>query len=813
MDNKKRNQLDCDNNNNENNNNENNNNEITYETFKKEFKNENRSDYRKLRALSKELNLGSSGGKKVIYNRLESYLKAKKDLLDENQFKSNINPFNKKLPRLEITNCDEKNTINNGELAFWNVFRNKTIFKLIFSNFKFSQLFNYDSLVGTKYIFNNFSNAREIIKDKLKSKSYFIRNNVEAALIIGKLKKENREFYIHFFSTYPLYCKNIDDFRDPRIWLRHIIECGNIPAFHAYTSLFKQNQRSITTIFREKNEKDLDLAKVYRMQVYLETIGIKLNNVSLYDTIQTFEYTKGFKSLIKLFNTVIQKHTPTEKQNLIIHQLNGPIDLNQFNKTQLNLSIEDISLQNIQVLKQKIHKILKFLYSISKSNHSDQKNPFYKPIQYYLFFKEQSKAKLINNKRINNIPNNKLNTSNHFYLETSVFNKLTLYFQNTDSCIDFQKQIIDFELAQTETIGAVNQKLINLQRSLISTGNMVLIDYLFSKNNFECFESHSIKETLPIIKKEEVFNYFYERIELINMDNNPLWPYVSKKSIEKYENLMKGASKKFIFPLNAHYSTNLKLKNVLRALNNPSLYKVETIAKYIIDLYSYLGFHSGEQELHISILEKLFSYSNQTTLILSFDIAQQHSAQKTYKFFHWLFKDLSDQDIIDSAEKISILIKKSCVNPSNNQIYEIQLSIQNWQIFLLKCGRFDAYFKVFNSKAYNILLRYEDIANCPLMLLDHFLGSDNTENNNFITTLLKRSAKKGMISVFKAILIKKPTLLKINHTSICNIDDLKEIVTISIENGNAELTHFLLQHINFSKKDLDSFKDREITKM
>ncbi|EGC30341.1 hypothetical protein DICPUDRAFT_157930 [Dictyostelium purpureum] len=742
MDNKKkRKQLDNNNNNNNDNDNSNNNNEITYEIFKNEFKSLNRSDYRKLQALSKRLDLGAGGTKEVIYNRIESYLKAKQDLLEENQFKSNINPFNKKQPRLEITEGNEKNTINNVEIAFWKIFRNKIMFKLIFSNFKFSQLFNYDRIIGTQYIFNNFSNAKAIYKDKIKSKSYFIRNFKEVEFVIKKNTKntkENAEFFTQLFSTYPYYCQDSiipHNFDNTEYWLRYIVDCGNIPAYQAYTTLFKLNQRPITSILKNFQTDTPSLDKIYRMQAYLNSIGIKAELVSQYQVIQTLDYSYSFRRLIKLYNT---------------------------------------------------------------------------PIQYYIYFKELSKANFINNNRINN----KSNNFNDYFIADH-FNDVVLFYSNSDSCKDFQKQTIDSEYAKTATI---SESLADYQRVVISTGDMVLIDYLFSKyNNFECFKEPYIKDTLPYIKKEEVFNYFYEKVELINSDNNSLWINVNEQLIENYESLMKSASKKFIFKLYLESTKGLELKKVERALNNPSLYITEgLIGLTIFSFYFYLGLQSGEQEITISILEKLISYSHETEIKLYFQITDmKYSPRKTFKIFDWMLKDLSDQDIFKAAISNSTLIIKSGINPTYNKKYQIKVLAKNWQFLLWKCGRFDIFFRIFKPVLYtDFFIDDDNVTRYPLRLQDRFLFSKYTENKRFLSRIITQSAKKGIISVFKAIFIKKPLLLKIgaknNPTDpYFNSEDLKKIVKISIENCNEELTHFLLQHINFSKKDLDSLKDIE----
>ncbi|EGC35692.1 hypothetical protein DICPUDRAFT_151929 [Dictyostelium purpureum] len=731
--------------------------------------------------------------------------------LDSSTMEIGIN----KQPRLEINESNEKSNSSNGELVFWKVFRNNVIFKKIFSNFKFNHIFTYDRVIGTIYIFKNFSNAKAIIIDKVMSKNYCIRNLLEVDIIISRVTKntkENKEFFIKLFSTFPYYSKNTHEppqFEDSQYWLQFIVESNNIPAYQAYITVFKLDQKKIISALKKFDPEDLDLDKLYKMQVYLESVGIKVNLVSLNDAIQTFPYKKKLKSLIKFYNTIIKKHTPNKKQILIAQQLNGPIDLNQLNQTQLNSTIDDISIsgdQSLKDLKPTIHKIFKYLYSINKSNHSDRKNPYCKPILYYVYFKAQSKANLINNTRKDK--KNKVLKSIDLFIDSNSFFEKTLFISNTDSCKDFQKSVIDTNFIPTES-----KTFFSFQRVIISTGDMALIDYLFSKfKNFCCFGDSHIYETLSLINKEEVFNYFYEKVESINSDRNSLWPYVSEELLENYEKLMKNDSKKFsISQLRNPHKFNLK--NLERALRNPSLYIVQdNVGINSFNSVFCLKLYYGEQDLVISILEMLISLEKNSDYLLNIvQIAGSYQSRLIYKLLHWVFRDLSDQDIIDSfRKKDSSLIIRSGICPTNNQKYQIKIHEYNCHIFLFlwKCGRFDAFFKVFS---YDFLDNfYNDdlsLTLCPLKLVDYFLESNNIEENEYFNGLIIKSAATGILSVFKAILIKKPSILKIkdikNPTSIYSNKELKEIVATTIDNNNLELTHFLLQHINFSKKDLN----------
>ncbi|EGC38111.1 hypothetical protein DICPUDRAFT_149199 [Dictyostelium purpureum] len=77
---------------------------------------------------------------------------------------------------------------NRGEDASWKVLKNKFLFKLIFSNFKFKELFIYDDLYGLLDFFIKFSNGDAIIRDKIKveiitDSSDFIFGNITKNII------------------------------------------------------------------------------------------------------------------------------------------------------------------------------------------------------------------------------------------------------------------------------------------------------------------------------------------------------------------------------------------------------------------------------------------------------------------------------------------------------------------------------------------------------------------------------------------------------------------------------------------------------
>ncbi|KAM9958365.1 hypothetical protein ACTFIW_001227 [Dictyostelium discoideum] len=213
--------------------------ENEFESFKLKKKGGELS-IKKLQIISKDIGLPYSGRKVDLINRIEQYYNIKIKLEKEVEQQQNNNPFNKSQPILLIK--------NDYEIPFWKVFRNKSIFKNIFSNFKYSNIFNYSRLYSVNNIYNDFNNCIEIIRDKVKSNSYLafkqikdldeysIKTNEtieEDGLIkifesIKDETEENQLFYTQFINN---YCnKSIH----PLILLGRIVKASNLLALKSF---------------------------------------------------------------------------------------------------------------------------------------------------------------------------------------------------------------------------------------------------------------------------------------------------------------------------------------------------------------------------------------------------------------------------------------------------------------------------------------------------------------------------------------------------------------------------------------------------
>ncbi|EGC33042.1 hypothetical protein DICPUDRAFT_154950 [Dictyostelium purpureum] len=220
---------------------------------------------------------------------------------DSSEFDCNNTPSN--TPSLVFTS--NKDT-NSGETVFWKVFRNKFLFKLIFSNFKFKEFFSYDDLIDPYYIFDKFSNGDAIIRDKVKSGNYVFRDFNDVELVIRRFTKdtkENREFYRQLFSTNKYHNKNDNNnFSNYSFWVQVFTNETNKTAFLEYNKLFQIDKRNISVnLINEKRLKKKNL-KLLKMKPFLESNGVTVTrSLSIYDAIKEFQYPYKCKELIKIY--------------------------------------------------------------------------------------------------------------------------------------------------------------------------------------------------------------------------------------------------------------------------------------------------------------------------------------------------------------------------------------------------------------------------------------------------------------------------------------------------------------------------------
>ncbi|KAM9958364.1 hypothetical protein ACTFIW_001226 [Dictyostelium discoideum] len=268
---------------------ENNNNIKNYENEFKLFKlmNKEKLVIKKLQTIAKDNGLPFSGNENELYNRIEQYYNIKINSEKEVKQQQDNNPFNKSQPILLIK--------NDNEIAFWKVFRNKSIFKMVFSNFKFSNTFNYSRLYSVSTIFKSFSNGIEIIRDKVKSNSYlsFIasdKNNVRKfnfgglSIIFENIKDENEENQVFYNQFITNYCN-----RTVHFWslFDHVIESSNLLALKSLHG---------NGMIKEKVKVDFEINSYSNLKI-LNYLTKNLSKLFIIETIQVndFNIFKEFK--------------------------------------------------------------------------------------------------------------------------------------------------------------------------------------------------------------------------------------------------------------------------------------------------------------------------------------------------------------------------------------------------------------------------------------------------------------------------------------------------------------------------------------
>ncbi|EGC30577.1 hypothetical protein DICPUDRAFT_157681 [Dictyostelium purpureum] len=87
-----------------------------------------------LKEYANKLGIVFQGNKRDIYDKIKEFIELQQRLSNENQEKESINSFNKERAQLTIKDIEPH------EYLFWEIFRNKTIYKEIFSNFKPDQI-------------------------------------------------------------------------------------------------------------------------------------------------------------------------------------------------------------------------------------------------------------------------------------------------------------------------------------------------------------------------------------------------------------------------------------------------------------------------------------------------------------------------------------------------------------------------------------------------------------------------------------------------------------------------------------------------
>ncbi|EGC33038.1 hypothetical protein DICPUDRAFT_154944 [Dictyostelium purpureum] len=712
---------------------------------------------------------------------LRSYKKHKST--DSSEFDYNNTSSN--TPSLVFTSNKDTNSC---ETVFWKVFRNKILFKLIFSNFKFKD------------------NGHAIIRDKVKSGNYEFEDYNEVRLVISKITKdtkENREFYRQLFSANQYNNTNDDNhsFRNYSFWLQVIADGNNRTAFLEYNKLFQIDKRNISVNLNKKIGIGKKNLKLLKMKPFLESNGVTVTeSISIYDIIGFFEYSQKFKELIKIYKFIIaENYRPKEKHNDTVQQLNHQLEINQFNTIQLKSTIHTISISNDQYLKPIIHNILKVLYSIYKLEF--KYSNLFKPIEYYIFFKKKSRFEQVFTNRNLIIKNIKKPEYQHYrYLFTVI---------NSDRCIEYQKKLVKSASLHTDC----QRKRIYIENAIFSSNNLELIDLMFKYFGDTCCHLYHY---LQLITKTEILDYFFNNHqELIFSDNNPLCMYADKKVMGHFEELMKSISRKFFIKLNARNSENLPNKDVFerleRALNNPTLYTFESNKDYptnSINRYkSYIleNLDYSTQDSAISMLEKHIEKYGGTEYFDIEPILKKAEFRNSHKFIYWILQDLSDQYIQSNISNEELTIK-SGINTTNNQKYEIRIKrFTSWELLLFYCGRPNILYQNLNSNSqlmeHSLKFLYSNNNKVNLFLkLLYYISKSDLQSGVF-NEILKRAAEIGLVSIFKTISTEHEYLYyeKNDETGLSIIND-EHFFKLKLASGFISDLRFLSKYTSIFKQ-------------
>ncbi|KAM9954502.1 hypothetical protein ACTFIW_003101 [Dictyostelium discoideum] len=537
------------NNENNNNNNENNNNKIkSYEEELKSIKSIKKSELsiKRLQSISKEIGLPINGKKDEIYNRIEQYYNIKIKLEKEAKEHEEKNPFNKTKPILLIENDDE--------IPFWKVFRNKSIFKKLFSNFKYSETFSYSRIHSVFYIFKDFKNAIEIIRDKVKSNSYlnfrdyngltendFPQNeeeekeedDYEDECFIGLVNildnirdetEENRLFYDKFIDN---YCnKSVHSI----VLLARMVTCSNLVALKSFINkkiyLPSVNFRPIIKRFSD--------IKTLEYLINLEHVSV----TSIIASVHDFNLFKELKlgELIHMIKILYQKEKISKFLDLPYYH-NFIIKL----PDQDTLSPDDEDKLIDEQFKQhklefregiiKKESIINEIKDIQFSNKELNENLFMvlKPLtnwdKYFSKLNDNYKDTSSSNNNDNDNNNNNDDENGSGELSLLKFNILELY--NNKFKKNFEKLQVLFNVKKFEFPEKDFQDIENIHKEQIEIEKEMKI--LFKKQNELIEKQKQEKESLQsedIVKKRDAIHKY---IELLFFLTSP-----RKKPIEYY---------------------------------------------------------------------------------------------------------------------------------------------------------------------------------------------------------------------------------------------------------------------------------------
>ncbi|KAM9972706.1 hypothetical protein ACTFIR_012073 [Dictyostelium discoideum] len=173
--------------------------------------------------------------KAEIIEKIKSVVKRKREYEEEQKQKQNVNSFNK-IIKLTITD-----NIEPTEILFWKLFRNKIIYKKIFSFMDNQFSLTYDSMSSINKLIN--SNQFDLLREKVYRNCRYLQfhpnqnyNDVEDMNLLVKLfstiKEDDYRFYRNFFNI------DNDYFTSPNHILQASIVSKRLQVFKLFVTEF-----------------------------------------------------------------------------------------------------------------------------------------------------------------------------------------------------------------------------------------------------------------------------------------------------------------------------------------------------------------------------------------------------------------------------------------------------------------------------------------------------------------------------------------------------------------------------------------------
>ncbi|EGC30578.1 hypothetical protein DICPUDRAFT_83501 [Dictyostelium purpureum] len=766
--------------------------------FDKEYNEFIKKDYNKLKEedikeLAKKFGINTIGRKSVIYNRVVAFVELQQRFAIEKQKKESINAFNK--DRVQLTIMD----ISPQENLFWAIFRNKIIFKNIFSNFTFGRSLNYDRLFSVDLILRRYTNGEEILRDKVKNAQDLVFGHETICERIFKDTPSNRSFYKQLFSNY-------SDTRN--IFFKDAIATANIAVLKELNNYAQFQENFSGTGISVKTYKSIKMIK------YLNSIGFKSRNKTNDHDKKCFIFSfsnfdlSNLKNLNQLIKTVEYlpllyeqiEHNQIEKIKILRLKSSTVFTQKLLKSTLSHLILENLCLNNNNNnnnnYNQWILKYIKLLFQIIQQ-------PF--PPHYYI---------LLNGKQL--------------FLEQ--MKKETIFLN-----ILFEYKITDYQLYLDASELLVQKKcyvgsdlFIFLKKTLLSN-NLELIRVIFNQH-IGIFNSLFPKDAITLInsiQSTEVLDYFFnnhKRCPLFKKDNSFCF-YVSSLAILKhYEELMTNLGRRFfIEERDSLFRTNTILSNfeVYSSANqNPIAYNTQHSI-----IYPFCQSLKSEDDVHTAI-----NYFKSKRLIDNI-MFQNINNFYNLKFFQWIFQHTQIPNEIIKNQDIQLHIKFNNNNNNNQkmqthqqrntkfneEIITIELIPRKYFNLLYLFGKYENIIQTKNVSLNNI--DFSDMSTEFMdQLLNNILINKTIIAGEFsLSLLIETLIKDDNLTAIKTISLKYPQIFTKRSESNPNgiFVNTKDFLRQSLEQDNVEISEILFYYISITNNEFkrytkNSYKVKEL---